>query len=227
MLVCPSCRTANEEGTDVCETCGDSLAPGLHPMTATHRAGASVADIETPSPPQPKLWPRVTAAVAVLVAGAAFAIWLAVRPGPCDGKFSSERFAYCVTVPEGWTSQAATIGSVPVDQFVRSGEEATVVVVAFNLRPGTDLAAYASAARDRDREAGLVPGPIKSARLGEERALEWELLAPGEDTTSFRALEVVAVHESIGWTLQLDGTAPSFTRHLVALDAMLGSWAFL
>ena len=226
MLVCPACRSVNEEGIDNCEQCGQSLAPGLHPMTGVRRPEAGGADIETPPPPQPKMWPRVAGAVAVLVAGSALAIWLMVRPEVCDGKFSSDRFAYCVTVPEGWSSQPATIGSVPVDQFVKSGEEATVVVVAFNLRPGTGLTAYATAARDRDRQAGLVPGPITQTRLGNERALQWDLLASGEDTTSFRALEVVSVHDSIGWTLQLDGTVPSFTRHLDALDSMLGSWTF-
>jgi hypothetical protein len=195
-------------------------------MTAIRREDVTAHELPTPTPAVPKVWPRVVAAAVLLLAGGAFGVWLLLRPQPCDGKFSSDRFSYCVAVPDGWSSQPATIGSVPVDEFVRSGEDATVVVIAFNLRPGTDLTAYATAARDRDRQAGLLPGAITPARLGDSPALKWELLAAGENTASFRAIEVVSVHDSVGWTLQLDGTIPSFTRHIGALNTMLGSWTF-
>jgi hypothetical protein len=39
-------------------------------------------------------------------------------------------------------------------------------------------------------------------------------------------MEVVAVHEGTGWTVQLDGTDPSFVERIPALDSMLSTWHF-
>src|ERR671924_1135193 len=125
MLVCPDCRGANPEGTIVCEHCGAEMKAS----SALRARRTAPVDVDIPPRKQVARWVPITTFAAIVAAAAALAVWFAVRPQACDGKYSSSQFAYCLTVPRGWTISTATIGSLRVDQFVHGGSTAVVMSV--------------------------------------------------------------------------------------------------
>ena len=157
----------------------------------------------------------------VVVAGSAFITWLGLRPQPCDGKFSSTLYSYCLEVPAGWSSSIAHIGPTDVDQFV--SRTATTVITAFNLPADLELAGYARIALQIDTQKGLTAGPKTQARLGGIPAFEWKLSMEGG---RFQGLEVVAVNGDVGWTLQLNDDEATFAAHVDQFHSMLSSFHF-
>ena len=83
---------------------------------------------------------------------------------------------------------------------------------------------YARAARLKDRAAGLATGPSRQTRLGGQPALEWDLTMAAQP--SFHGLQVVAVENDVGWTVQLDDSSSAFPAHVDPFRAMLASWHF-
>jgi hypothetical protein len=193
-------------------------------MVSVRSATRPHEEFDLTPPPPPPLWPRITVLIGVLVIGIGLVSWLALKPSPCDGKFSSDQFAYCIQVPSGWHQEPASIGPLSVDQFVRT-DEALVVVVAFSLQPGTELKGYARIARIHARDAGLSAGESVESRLGNTPALEWDLHST-DSLLNYQGLEVVAVTGDVGWTIQLDASRLSFPRHVQAFRTMLHSWHF-
>jgi hypothetical protein len=149
-------------------------------------------------------------------------VWLAVNPGPCHGKFNSDRFDYCLEVPGGWSADSARIGSVEVDQFSRGGSAAFVMAV--QLRSGATLATYAQLARTQIEGAGLTPGPQHDSRIGDQPAVEWSLST--KDHAAFRGVQLVTVIGDTGWTVQLDADASAYDENLAPFRSMLASWHF-
>src|SRR5918994_487643 len=118
MVVCPSCRHANEEGAETCANCNNSLAPGYRAFWAVRRDPWERPPIEVRQPTPPSKWrPYVVLGGLVLAVTVAGAAWL-LRPDPCQGtNFRSENFGYCILVPEGWEAGPARFGSaVELDQ---------------------------------------------------------------------------------------------------------------
>jgi hypothetical protein len=219
VLVCSSCRTANEEDAAVCASCGSELKPSFASLRS-RREGPVQIDIVPP--PLAKRWPRLTALAVVAAGLIAWGVWSVARHHPCDGKYASAQFAYCVAVPEGWNPSGARLGSVDVDQFTRTPASAFVLSVEF--RAEVSLREYAKAARRQDRRQGLSYGDLRETRLGGLRAFEWDLTS--EDLPRFQGLEVVTVSGKTGWTVQLNDAADSFPQNIGSFRSMLASWSF-
>ena len=219
MLVCPSCRETNPEGAIVCEHCGADMKA----RAALRGRRSTPPDIEIPPRKQSPRWVPMTVFALVVVGVAALAVWLGIRPQACDGKFSSSQFSYCLAVPRGWTASSATIGSVSVDQFAHGGTT-TAVVMSVPLRSGATIETYAELARDQAMQKGVRPGPTQSIRLDGQPALEWTISAAGD--VSFRGIEVVAVVDDTGWTVQLDDAVSTFGDDAAPFRSMLSSWHF-
>ena len=159
------------------------------------------------------------AVIVVLVAVAG--TWFALRPQACDGKYSSTQFDYCLTVPQGWNASVAHIGPTDVDQFV--SPPATTVVLSIPLRSGVSLFRYATAARAQDTTKGLVAGPLTSTHVGGVNAYQWQL---SEKNGRFQGVEVVTVHDDVGWTIQLNDDESTIGSHLDQFHSMLSSFHF-
>ena len=144
-----------------------------------------------------------------------------MRPQPCDHKFSSSQFAYCLNVPRGWSANVAHIGSADVDQFVSL--PATTVIASLALRSGSTLSIYARAARRQDSRKGLTTGPQRSTRIDGSPALQWNLTV---DRGRFQGIELVTVRDDVGWTVQLDDDETTFGSHLGPFRSMLSSFQF-
>ncbi|MFM8944597.1 MAG: hypothetical protein ACKOI0_05075 [Actinomycetota bacterium] len=227
MIVCPACRTANDEDVATCASCGGSLAPGPAALRA-RRAPTErrVVEVPLPSPPsRARPFVVIGALVVGLVAGIG---WLVARPDPCRGAtFTSASFGYCVVVPQGWTSSPARFGNGAVlDGFSLTGGSASILVEAVDLADGTDLADWASTVRDRDGEAGLRPGTPREAIVAGFPARAWELTSESEDGTRYRTREVVVVRDGIGWRIVLNETQAGFDAAATALETLLDSWRF-
>ena len=162
MLVCPSCRAANPEAAEVCDSCGKELRPTYLAIRSATR-GAPV-EIDLPPPRVFARWPRITALVVILAGAIGASVWFSVRPTPCDGKFASDQFDYCVTVPAGWTAAAARVGPVQVDQITR--HPASAFVMSVELNAGVTLDAYAEVvcAGSRLTERGNDPAATADHR---------------------------------------------------------------
>ena len=129
MIVCPNCRTANEEHARFCQTCGRSLDPGPSPRVRPEGGTSGLAEIRPPKPPA--RWPAIVVVVALIVFAGAFFGYKEFGPDPCRGKFASPQFGYCLTVPNGW--QAKT-GMMPT---FASGRSLYPRAVAAGLRRST------------------------------------------------------------------------------------------
>ncbi|MBI2238288.1 MAG: hypothetical protein HYU54_07180 [Actinobacteria bacterium] len=165
MIVCPQCRQINAEEAEFCSRCGRSLEPGPTFMGPARRTESQLSvEIKTPQPPS--RWRPVILLAAALGIVVGFAAWKLLEPDPCRGRdFTSERFGYCLTVPEGWTDGTAQVGNTPLDQFSVPTEPTTVLVEAVDLPAETDLAQFGEFVRQKDGEAGLTPGPVRAVTL--------------------------------------------------------------
>jgi hypothetical protein len=221
VLVCPFCRTSNPEDRETCSQCGRDLRQVVQPMPAAVRHEPP-SDIEPPPPIKsgPR-WGRITALAVVVLLVAGGGTWLGVRPQPCDGKYTSTQFGYCVTVPQGWTASAANIGSTEIDQYVSL--PATTVVLSIPLRSGVTLSQYAGAAQAQDKSKGLTDGPSTTTTVGGTPALEWPI---SKKNDRFKGVEVAVVHGGAGWTIQLNDDEATIESHLDQFHSMLSSFHF-
>ncbi len=227
MIVCPSCRHANDEEAVACERCGGPLTPGPTQMLA-RRAPAQRPPIEIAEPRPPSPW-RAAVVLGVL-AGVAIgaAAWFAFRPDPCQGtNFTSNQFGYCLMLPQNWEWAPAKFGeSVTVDQFSPPSQSATVLVEAADLPDDADVAAFAAAVRQRDQEAQLTPGPIREASVDGADALSWDIHYTSNSGRRYAVREVVVVNDHFGWRLVLNDVADSFDEHAPQFDGMVESFRF-
>lgn len=227
MVVCPSCRHVNPEDAERCLRCGTSLEPGQTALLPGRRGETEPPPIEFAKPKPPSKWrgPLIVGSLVVFVVAAA--VYLLVRPDPCDGtNFTSDTFGYCVLVPDGWEAGAARFGAeVTLDQFAPPTESATVVVEAVDLEAGADLEAWSEFVRQRDEEAGLTPGPAGETSLDGVDALAWDVTVEAEDER-FRMREVVAVRDDVGWRITLNVLSDGFATTTAVFEDILSSWRF-
>jgi hypothetical protein len=231
MIVCPNCRNANEEETQFCSRCGQSLEPGLSTMGPVRRdiqeRADAVAALDVAPPKPVSRVPLVVTGVAIALGALIAGLSLTLRPNPCQGtNFSSDRFGYCLTVPEGWEAGPGRVGAVAVDEISRPREAATVLIVAVDLAQDQGLEDYAASVRDRDSAVGLDPGPIRDTFLDGVEAVEWDITSETETGQEFVMRQVVAVRNEVGWIISLSDNADSLPRHEPHFEQMLASWNF-
>jgi zinc-ribbon domain len=228
MIVCPNCRNSNPEDAEFCARCGRSLEPGPTPLVSGRREvePEAVDELDVIAKPR-KRWPvLVTAGVMLAVAGTA---WIVVtsRPDPCDGtNFASERFGYCVTVPERWETVHASIGGIPVDEISLPTEAATIIILAVDLPQDQGLDAYAETVRERGTDAGLEPGPVRDLALDSQNAVQWDVTTNTESGPEFVMRQVVTVRNDVGWLISLSDSAETLHEHEGAFQSILSSWRF-
>jgi hypothetical protein len=228
MVVCPNCRNVNPEDATACTQCGTTLEPGHMALLPVRRTESERPQIEVRKPPPPSKWrPIVMVGIVALVVGAAGAMYL-LRPDPCSGtNFRSENFGYCVLVPDGWEAGPAQFGAeVTLDQFAPPTESATVVVEAVDLEGGTALDEWSAFVRQRDEEAGLIPGAASETTLDGVGALQWDVTVTPEGGETFQMREVVTVRDDIGWRITLNDVSDGFGTSAVVFRDMLDSWQF-
>ncbi|MBI4261628.1 MAG: zinc ribbon domain-containing protein [Actinobacteria bacterium] len=231
MIVCPHCRSANEEDARFCAQCGRSLAPGTSLLLSVRRelTPGSELDVEPPRPRSRRGLALMVAAV-LLVGGTGWYL-AGLRPDPCDGaNFASDRFGYCLSVPPSWQAGPASIGTTAVDEISSPTEAATVIIVAVDLADAATLAAYVDAVRDQSSISGLVVGPAMDLTLDGREAVFWDVSAVSELGQRFVMRQVVTVGDRdgrrLGWVISLTDAVPAPRAHVVAFDSILRSWRF-
>ena len=227
MIVCPDCRTANDEASATCSSCGGSLAPGPAALRA-RRAPAErpQVDVRPPAPPS-RARPFVVLGGLALAAVAGIA-WLVAGPNPCRGAtFTSDAFGYCVDVPSGWAQSPARFGNgATLDGFSPTDGSASILVEAVDLADATDVDAWATRVRGRDYEAGLSPGDVADTTVAGLPARTWDVTSVSGDGTQYRTREIVVVRDGIGWRIVLNETQAGFDAAAASLDDLLASWRF-
>lgn len=227
MLVCPTCRSENREDAQFCTRCGRSLSPEEVALVAAPARETGELEIDIPAPRQQSPVPGIVALAAVLVAGIGAVTWFALRPNPCAGKFSSERFPYCVAVPQGWQEAQVDVEGTPVDQFTPSNEGPTIFVHASSAPDGVDTQGYAEALRSDAQEAGLFPTAPRPLDIGGDEGLAWEVTKSDATTGSFIVERRVAlVRDGMRWDILIFGRERALDRALPAFQRMLATWSW-
>lgn len=161
--------------------------------------------------------------LAVLLLGGGGLLWSwANQPSIChDASVTSERFGYCITVPEGW--RVADVGDdLPADQLFRPDGATTLMIQAVDTQ--RDLRAFAEDVRGLQTDDGLKVEQIRTLTVAGVDALRWDatLGASGDITTR----TIVFARDGIAWRLQFADVTDAFDESVADLDRMLGSWRF-
>lgn len=231
MIVCPSCRAVNDEDLSFCTKCGRSLEPG--PVMLAPRRTELAELVERPPVELNQLrkrskWRPVVILGTMgmmLLGGAAFLLF---KPNPCKGtNFTSDNFGYCLTVPEGWVAEPARFGSsATLDQFAPPRATATVLVDAADLAEDAQLDQWAEFVRQKDQDAGLIPGPATGLTLGGVDARRWDVSVTSDSGDEYTMREVVVVLNDVGWRVTLSDQSDGFESSSGSLTVMLDSWRF-
>jgi hypothetical protein len=228
MIVCPSCRTVNEEDLAFCAKCGRSLEPGPVQLAPRRTDLAERVPMELKAPPKRSKWKPVVVLGTMglmLIGGGAFFLF---RPDPCKGtNFTSDTFGYCLSVPEGWVAQPARFGtSATLDQFAPPRATATVIVDAADLTDAAQLDQWAAFVRQKDQDAGLIPGPPTDLTLDGVAAQQWDVSVTSDSGAGYTMREVVVVRDDVGWRVTLSDSSDGFASSAGTLKLMLESWRF-
>ncbi len=228
MIVCPSCRTVNEEDLAFCSKCGRSLEPGPVMLAPRRTDLAERPPMELKAPRKRSKWRPVVILGTmgmVLLSGATF---LLLKPNPCRGtNFASDNFGYCLSVPDGWVAQPARFGSsATLDEFAPPRASATVIVDAADLADGAQLDQWAAFVRQKDQAAGLIPGPATGLTLDGVDARQWDVSITSDSGDEYSMREVVLVRDNVGWRVTLSDRSGGFASSAGTLKLMLQSWRF-
>lgn len=226
MLVCPNCRRDNAEEAQFCTFCGRSLAPDAAGGDRPVRREERPETFEIPAPKPPNAIPGIVTLVALVVGLGGIGTWLALRPNVCEGKFSSDRYPYCVAVPQGWQESGQEIGGTTADSFRPQTEGAVVLVVAEEVDPGTNTEAYADVYRGNQEDGGLFPGPVRRIEVGGTDAVVWEITGTTDEGTSVRQRQLTVVRDGMGWVITFAGAVDGYRQHRPIFDGMLQSWSW-
>jgi hypothetical protein len=227
VLVCPNCRAENVEGALICQVCGRSLAMSEAPLRRLERAEAEPAPdaLDVPSPRRTSAWPTIAVAAVLLVGVVGAGIWYSRRPEVCDGKFVSQLYPYCVSVPAGWTAATTRTPTGALDRFEPESDDAAIVVRAGEAVPGTTTIQYAQGIRQTQEAFGVTLGPVQTIQVGDgAEAFAWQAAVQLDDGSILQQRMVALVRNGIGWRITLGGDGESFDEARFAFEELLATW---
>ena len=234
MLVCPNCRSDNLEESSVCRHCGTSLEPVSSPMRRVDR-GEEEEEPQLEFGPRRKTsaWPLVIGALVVGLGLLGWGLFAALKPNPCEGKYSSALFSYCANIPTGWAGGSRFDPEGNLDRYQKlpdaddeaTGGAETTVQVSQILDPTVSTQQYAQQFRTSQEANGLDPGPVEVIVIDGEQAVAWDFSAPsepGQPTLSVR--DVIAVRPDGAWQIRFVATQEAYEEARFAFEEMLASW---
>jgi len=163
----------------------------------------------------------VSLVVVLFVGGGALWTW-ANRAALCDdANVTSERFGYCITVPDGW--RVAEIGDeLPADQLFRPDGATTLMIQAVDTR--RDLRSFADDVRRLQTDNGLNVEQVRTLTVAGVDALRWDATLGTSGAITSRT--VVFARDGVAWRLQFADVSDAFDESVQDLDRMLGTWQF-
>jgi hypothetical protein len=227
VLVCPACRSENAEEAKFCSACGRALEP-VHTPMRSRPADRETPDLDVPPPKPRSLVPLIVGLIVVggLVAG--WVVWSATRPDPCQGKFVSPLYPYCVEIPEGWTAATQRSPTGVFDRLTPRSDGAAVIVRAGEAVPGITTEQYADGLRTTQEAYGLSLGPPQTVEMGDgNQALGWQFTGQTDEGVIIHERNVVLVRNGIHWRVTLAGNAESFDEARPVFERLVQDWTFI
>jgi hypothetical protein len=230
VVVCPSCRSENLEDSSVCRHCGNSLAPDSSPMRRLDRPEQEDPQLDLLPARRSSAWPMVIVALVLGLGVLGWGLFSALRPNPCQGKYSSALFSYCAEIPEGWAGGSRFDPAGDIDRYQRlgaedaGGAEATVEVNEV-LDPTVSTQQYAQQFRTSQEADGLEPGPVQVIVIDGQQAVAWNFSSPPEQgQTPLHVRDVITVRPDGAWQIRFVATDEGYEEARFAFEEMLVSW---
>lgn len=228
MLVCPNCRSDNQEDSRFCTTCGRSLSPDEAAMVARPRREEAEPEMDIPAPREYSPLPGILTLAVIALAAIGVTTWFLLRPNPCEGKFTSDRFPYCVTVPSSWQAQQVQLQSgQTLDAFVAPQQDGARVYVLAEEAGGLNTQTFTEESREQLRSDGLFPTPPEPVDVDGVQGFSWEVTQQSEATgTLVTENRVTLVRDGMRWVIVLLGPQPDVERSLPEFQDMLETWSW-
>jgi hypothetical protein len=226
VLICPNCRGENMEDARFCQRCGRSLEPQAGSLRGNTARDRTEEDLDVKPPKAPSAWPGIAALILVVLALGAWGLWFALKPDPCENKYSSVLFSYCAEIPQGWQGGSQLAAEGNLDQFSPPDEDAATFVRVRDISPSATTDTYAQDFRTNQEADGLSPGSLEAVQIDGEEALAWDVTVPSEQGEPLRLREVVIVREDGGWRITLAATDQTYQSARIAFEGMLESWVW-
>ncbi|MEO8477712.1 MAG: hypothetical protein ABI572_11775 [Actinomycetota bacterium] len=201
------------------------LPPRPDPVVAD--PADSEAAPEPTSHPRAPFW--IGLALLFVISGIAAATVAALaQPDVCDGTtFRSDRFGYCLVVPQGWAADGdGTLGEIPADRIQVPGDVGTVYIQAVPISQGQTLRDFADTIRSLNEQAGYQLEKITQLSVAGVPALRWDFTTGVKDGVRLRMRETVFIDGGNAWRVQTAEDATGFGETTATVDAMLASWVF-
>jgi hypothetical protein len=149
--------------------------------------------------------------------------WVAATSSCSGADLTSERFGYCIAVPEGWRVADVTGEEQPADQLFLPDGNATVMIQA--VETGRSLDAFADDVRRLQADEGQTVAAVRSTEVDGVAARRWDAtIASGVQT--IRARTIVFQRGGVAWRIQFADTSGTFDAHVADLSRILSSWRF-
>src|SRR5918996_534022 len=173
MLVCPNCRQENPEEAQFCTVCGRTLAPDIAGLERPVRREQRPDAFEIPAPKPPSPLPGIITLAVVAVGIGIIGVWLALRPNPCAGKFTSDRYPYCVAIPSGIATQYGyrSLVNFPAQGLGRRASQTPMIpmptaTTANVMMPGSGLGGLGAGISNASGRCSRLTGRSRPATSG-------------------------------------------------------------
>jgi hypothetical protein len=227
VLVCPACRSENAEEAKFCSACGRALEP-VQTLMRSRPADREAPDLDVPPPKPRSLVPFIIGLVVLGGLVAVGAMVVASRPDPCQGKYVSQLYPYCVSIPEGWTASIQRSPTGVYDRLTPRSEDAAVIVRVGEAVPGITTEQYAEGLRTTQEAYGLNLGPPQAVEMGEGNpALAWQFSGQTDEGVIVQERNVVLVRNGLHWRVTLTGNAETFDEARPVFERLIQDWTFV